>query len=301
MTDLSNQHPPASAATGQRAVTLRKVTVALISLATTIVLTAGKLVIGVISGSLALIADGLQGLVDIVVTGVTLLVVAVSGRSADPAWTCGRDKTEALAALIEATLLAIIAICIWYLALMKLMFGVAEVTVEPWYLGAVLVAVLADYWRHVMIRRAARETGSMALEANAAHFLTDSLASAAVLLGLLAVHFGYPVADTLATLVVAGFLSFTAWRVGARAVDMLLDRTDPALSLRVLDALQAHPQVRDVPVLRLRRLPQHHAVDCRVRAEVSRVPGLAALEAALARDIRAAIGPAEVLVSIDPH
>lgn len=301
MTDLSNLHAPENAAAGQRAVAVRKVTVALISLVTTIVLTAGKLVIGVISGSLALIADGLQGLVDIVVTGVTVLVVAVSGRSADPAWTCGRDKIEALAALIEAALLSIIAVCIWYLALMKLFFGVAEVTVEPWYLGAVLVAVLADYWRHVMIRRAARETGSMALEANAAHFLTDSLASAAVLLGLLAVHFGFPVADTLATLVVAGFLSFTAWRVGARAVDMLLDRTDPALSLRVLEAVQAHPQVRDVPVLRLRRLPQHHAVDCRVRAEVGGLAGLAALETALTRDIRAAIGPAEVLISIDPR
>lgn len=284
----------------QRALTLRKVSVALASLVTTVVLTLGKLVIGVVSGSLALIADGLQGLVDIVVTAVTLLVVTISGREAEPAWTCGRAKTEALAALCEAALLGIIAACIWYLALTKLLFGVSDVQVEPWYLGAVLVAVVVDYARHRIIRRAARETGSMALAANAAHFLTDSLASAAVLLGLAAAHLGFPVADTLATLVVAAFLSFTSWRVGQRAVEMLLERTDPALALRALDAMQAHPQVRAVPVLRLRPLPHHHSVECRVRAAVCDVAGVSALQADLARALRAIIGPADVLISVEP-
>ena len=296
MTDLSAQTPQHASLDDQRALTLRKVTVAIMSLITTVVLTLGKLVIGVISGSLALIADALQGLVDIVVTMVTLLVVSVSGRAPDPAWTCGREKLEALAALIEAALLSIIALCIWYLALNKLLFGVSEVTVEPWYIGAVFVAVVADFWRHLVIRRAARATRSMALEANAAHFLTDSMASGAVMLGLIAVHMGYPVADTLATLVVAGFLSFTAWRVGARAVDMLIDRVDPAVSLQVLDLLQAQPHVQAVPLLRLRRLPHRTVIEARLRADS---PDQSALVAAIDSDLRAALGPVEVLIAFE--
>lgn len=300
MTDLSAQTPHQDRIPDLRALTLRKVTVAIISLITTVVLTLGKLIVGVISGSLALIADALQGLVDILVTMVTLVVVAVSGRGPDPAWTCGRDKLEALAALIEAALLSIIALCIWYLALGKLLFGVSEVTVEPWYIGAVFVAVVADFWRHVVIRRAARATRSMALEANAAHFMTDSMASAAVMLGLIAVHFGYPVADTLATLVVAGFLTFTALRVGTRAVDMLIDRGDPDVSVRVLALLQARPEVEAVPVLRLRRPPHCHVVETRLRAAVPDLRAQQALVAAIERDLDAALGPVDALVSIDP-
>ena len=72
-------------------------------------LTLGKLIIGVISGSLALIADALQGLVDILVTMVALVVVTISARGPDPAWTCGREKLEAQAALIEAAQQALVA------------------------------------------------------------------------------------------------------------------------------------------------------------------------------------------------
>lgn len=298
MTDLSNPTVAALCRADPHAMTTRKVAVAVMSLLTTLVLTAGKLIIGAVSGSLALVADGLQGLVDILVTAVTLLVVAVSGRAPDPAWTCGRDKMEALAALAEALLLAVIAVCIWYLALAKLVLGTGEVAVEPWYIGAVLVAVVADYWRHLVIRRAARETASMALAANAAHFLTDSLASLAVMIGLIAVQFGFPLADTLATLVVAGFLTFTAIRVGTRAVNMLLDRVDPRLSLRALELLQADPRVCDVQVLRLRRMPNELVVDAMVRAAIDSQAQADALRDALDAALRASLGPVRPLIAI---
>lgn len=62
-----------------------KLMVAIGSLITTVVLTLGKLVIGILSGSLALVADALQGLIDIIVTGVTVIVVSLSDRGSDPA------------------------------------------------------------------------------------------------------------------------------------------------------------------------------------------------------------------------
>ncbi|MFN7003535.1 MAG: cation transporter, partial [Roseinatronobacter sp.] len=100
-----------------------KLMVAIGSLITTIVLTIGKLIIGILSGSLALVADAMQGLIDIIVTGVTVIVVSLSDRGSDPAWTCGREKLEAFAALAEAVLLGIIAVFIWHLAGLKLVHG----------------------------------------------------------------------------------------------------------------------------------------------------------------------------------
>ena len=111
-----------------------KLMIAIGSLLTTIVLTVGKLVVGLLSGSLALVADALQGLIDIIVTGVTVIVVSLSDRGSDPAWTCGREKLEAFAALAEAVLLGVIAVFIWHLAALKLVHGTAPMQLEAWYL-----------------------------------------------------------------------------------------------------------------------------------------------------------------------
>ncbi len=300
MSDLSDSTAGAGPAAGAAGLRLRKIGVAVGSLLTTIVLTFGKLLIGLLSGSLALVADALQGLVDIVITGVTLIVVSVSDRGADARWTAGRQKTEAMAAMAECALLTVIGVCIWYLALQKLIFGTAEVRVEPWYIVAIAGAVLADWWRGVVIRRAARATGSLALEANAAHFTTDALASAAVLLGLACAALGFAAADTLATLVVAGLLFVTAWRVGSRGCDILMERVDPAAAERVLAALEADPAVLEVTTLRICPLPVSHRVDAAVRATVADLAALAALQDRLSARVQRVIPADEVLVAVRP-
>ena len=230
-----------------------KLTVAVFSLVTTVVLTAVKLGLGVLTGSLGLMADGLQGLMDVMVTAVTVLFVILAARGACPTWTTGREKLEALAALIEAALLGVIAVCIWYLALQKFLFAHHVAVIEAWHLTVVIIAIAADYGRALIVGRVAQTTGSLALEANAAHFRTDSLGSLVVLGGIWLAHLGWQVADSLATLGLAAILTWTAWRIGHRGGRMLLDIADPAHSEAVLEVLSADPRVLDVPVLRLHR------------------------------------------------
>lgn len=275
-----------------------KVMVAAGSTVVTVVLTLGKLVVGVLSGSLALIADALQGLIDVVVTLVTLAVVMVSGRPADPVWTCGRARAEALAALIEAALLAIIAACILYLAGQKLLYGVSEVTVEPWYLAVVLGAVAVDWARGAYLSRVARQPDSIALEANATHFRTDALSSLMVLCGLLLAHQGWPVADTLATIAVAALLGVTAWRLGRRGIDQLLDRADETESLAVLAVLQDEVAVRDVSVLRLHRQPDHYRVEAVLSVQVADLTALRCLHQRLEARIRDTLPRAQATLSL---
>lgn len=277
-----------------------KLMVAIGSLITTLVLTAGKLILGLLSGSLALVADAMQGLIDIIVTGVTVLIVGQSDRGADPAWTCGREKLEAFAALAEAVLLGIIAAFIWHLAALKLIHGTPVIEIEAWFIIAALAAAGADFIRHVIVKRAARATGSMALEANAAHFLTDSLGTVLVTLGLLGAWHGWPVADTIAAIGLAGLLSYTAFGVGRRALGMLLDRIDPEVSLAVLDAVAAVPEVANVPVLRIRRMPEHHMVDLVAEVQMRSLDDLARLEGEIAARLRAVLGKTELCAALRP-
>lgn len=277
-----------------------KLMVAIGSLITTIFLTLGKLVIGVLSGSLALVADAMQGLIDIIVTGVTVVVVSLSDRGSDPAWTCGREKLEAFAALAEAVLLGIIAVFIWHLAGLKLVHGTPPMQIEAWYLGAAAFAAGADFIRHLIVKRAARATGSMALEANAAHFLTDSLGTVLVTLGLIGAWYGLPVADTVAAIGVAGLLSYTSFTVGRRALGMLLDRIDPEISVAVLDNLNCIPEVKSIKTLRIRRLPEHHVVDLLAEVEVGTLQELTKLERDVHHRIAAILGNAEICAALRP-
>lgn len=226
-------------------------------------------------------ADGLQGLMDVINTMCTVLFVLGAAQPASAVWTNGREKLEALAALIEAAVLTVIAVCIWYLAAQKLVFGHHVAEIESWHLGVVLVAIVADGLRARYVGWVARQTDSLALEANAAHFRTDALGSLIVLLGLVLAHRGWPVADTLATLALAGFLSWTAWRIGRRAVALLLDIADPVVSNAALDALQSHPGIRAVPSLRLHRRLRGSDVVARVVIEPDRAPHAATIAATL--------------------
>lgn len=277
-----------------------KLMVAIGSLITTIVLTLGKLIIGLLSGSLALVADALQGLIDIIVTGVTVIVVSLSDRGSDPAWTCGREKLEAFAALAEAVLLGIIAVFIWHLAALKLVHGTPPMQIEAWYLGAAAFAACADFIRHLIVKRAARATASMALEANAAHFLTDSLGTVLVTLGLIGAWYGLPVADTLAAIGVAGLLSYTSFTVGRRALGMLLDRIDPAVSVAVLDRLNSIPEVRNVKTLRIRRLPEHHVVDLVAEVELDSLHALSRVQEDVAQRLSVLLGKTDICAALLP-
>lgn len=172
--------------------------------------------------------------------------------------------------------------------------------IEAWYLGAAAFAACADFIRHLVVKRAARATGSMALEANAAHFLTDSLGTVLVTLGLIGAWYGLPVADTVAAIGVAGLLSYTSLTVGRRALGMLLDRIDPELSLSVLEVIEAMPEVVAVEKLRIRRLPEHHSVDLVVVARMTELQDIARIETCLQTRIEQVLGKTDLCAAMRP-
>jgi cation diffusion facilitator family transporter len=291
MSEIGFQPPHARTALSTlEALAQSKLTVAIISCATAVILTSIKLSLGLITGSLGLLADGLQGLMDVIITLSTVIIVIVAARPACAAWTTGRERLEAIAALIEAAILSVIALGIWYMALQKFVLGHHAAQIEPWHLAIVIGAIMADGLRARYVGWVAHKTGSMALEANATHFRSDAIGSVVVLVGLVLANQGWMVADTIATTFLAAILSWTAWRVGQRAIALLLDVSDPRLSVAILSDLQRHPLVRDVPDLRLYR----RLVGSDIVARVVLAPNAARDAASIAAEL-------ECLVSARDH
>src|SRR5512135_1898822 len=153
-------------------------------------LTGMKLVVGLITGSLGILAEAAHSGLDLVAAFVTFMAVSVSDRPADESHTYGHGKVENFSALIETLLLFITCAWIIYEAVMRIFVRHVKVDPSLWAFLVVAVSIAIDVSRSRMLYRAASKHQSQALEADALHFSTDVWSSAVVLGGLVLVWIG---------------------------------------------------------------------------------------------------------------
>lgn len=279
----------------------RKERVALVSLIASLGLTAAKLIIGLMIGSLALVTDALHSGTDAIATLVTFLAVRFADRPADDDHPYGHGKFEDLAALGEGTLLLVLA---------------GGVAVESWnrFVGeasppsitivafAVLgVEILINLWRARALHRAAVETGSRALAADAMHFLSDVASSAIVIVGFIATLYGVDWADSVTAAAIALFIGWLGLRMIRRTADELTDRVSPTIARTLRRLLVDLPGVVAIDQLRVRTVGPRHFVD--ISAGVPRTFSLgetATVKRAMVATISAEIADAEATVSLLP-
>ena len=151
-----------------------KKNVALSSVVAAVFLTSIKLVVGLLTGSLGILAEAAHSGLDLIAAVVTYIAVRVSGRPPDSEHHYGHGKVENLSALIETLLL--LATCAWiiYEAVNRLFFEDVLVEATPWAFAVMAVSIIVDFTRSRALMKAAKKHGSQALEADALHFSTDS-------------------------------------------------------------------------------------------------------------------------------
>ncbi|GGA41755.1 cation diffusion facilitator family transporter [Pelagibacterium lentulum] len=279
----------------------RKRGVALFSILASALISSIKMVIGLLSGSIALIADATQGLLDVFLGGFTYLSINEAEKATDPAYTYGRHKIEAMTAIIECVILVVIAFGFLFLGLNRLLAGSVTPHVEGWFIAWLLFAIISDFGRYTILHRTANETGSVALGANSIHFLVDSIASLVVLGGLVLVWMGFAQADTYAAILVSAFIAFSAYKVGRRATDVLTDRVDPQLSFRTLEAVRSVAGVSDVEVLRIRHSGLLYFAESVVKVTPdANWQDVVAIEGRVEEAIRLVLGDSTILVKASP-
>ena len=226
---------------------------ALASIAASALLALGKLVAGLLSGSLALLSAAGDGLLDTGITTLTYFAIRWADKPADEEHHYGHGKVEAVAALAETGLLLVLAVGVLIEATRRLAGHPAEPVEASWPVFAVLiVAIVVDAVRILSLGRIAKATRSDALAADALHFSSDLLASIVVLLGLVAARYGYQQGDSVAALAVALFIAVAGFRLGQRTIDTLVDAAPEGLSARVREVTKEVPGVVGIEVLRLR-------------------------------------------------
>lgn len=226
--------------------------VAGISVFAAIFLTTFKLVIGILTGSLGILSEALHSALDLVAAVITYFTVRVSDRPADKHHHFGHGKTENFSALLETILLIITCVWIVYEAISRLASGNTHIEVTIWSYIVVISSIIVDVSRSRALYKVARKYNSQALEADALHFATDIWSSVVVLVGLICAHFGIFAADSIAALGVAVIVLTVSYRLGKKAIDVLLDRSPITLSNEIESIIQYIPEVIQFHDLKVR-------------------------------------------------
>ena len=240
-------------------------------------LTSMKLVVGIVTGSLGILAEAAHSGLDLVAAFVTYLAVRFSDKPADYDHPYGHGKIENFSALVETVLLFITCAWIIYEAVKRIFFRAVEIHPSLWAFLVMAVSIGVDISRSRMLYKIARKHQSQALEADALHFSTDIWSSAVVICGLLLVWLGQNVfpkpahllqkADAVAAFGVALIVLFVSYRLGKRTVDVLLDRAPDGLPQKITDAAKEVEGVMNVAQVRMRRSGPRFFVDMTVEVD----------------------------------
>ena len=282
------------------------------SVVAAVFLTGMKLVVGLATGSLGILAEAAHSALDLVAAVVTFFAVHFSDKPADHEHPYGHGKIENFSALVETILLFVTCAWIIYEAVRRLLVQTREIDVSLWAFLVMAISIAVDITRSRMLYRAARKYNSQALEADALHFHTDIWSSSVVIGGLALVWLGQNVfpeaakvlarADAVAALGVALIVLFVSYRLGKRTIDVLLDTAPDGLTGDIAGAAGGVEGVMSVGQVRVRRSGPRVFVDLGV--EVDRNLSLerthAIAEAVEAR-IRAISPGADVVVHTDPR
>jgi ferrous-iron efflux pump FieF len=254
------------------------------------------------TGSTAMLGSLADTALDLLASVVTLAGVWVAARPADETHRFGHGKAEALAAIVQVMLIAVSATGIAIRALAQLA-GESETAAAQEGIAVSLIAIAATLALLAWQRHVIRRTQSVAIRTDHVHYQSDLLLNAAVIAALvLDQYMGLAKADPLFGLAIAAWLLWGAWRAGADAVDMVMDREWPdEKRARFLDVLARHPELRGVHDLRTRSSGAHEFVQFHASVD----PAMTVAEAHRVMDeiearLEAAFPGVEVLIHPDP-
>jgi len=210
-------------------------------------LTAFKIIVGLLTNSLGILAEAAHSALDLVAALMTLFAVRMSDKPADKEHNFGHGKIENLSALFHE-------------AIDRLFFTKADVEVSVWSFIVMGTSIAIDATRSRILYRTAKKYNSQALEADALHFSTDIWSSSVVILGLVGVTLARSIpalrwmseADAIAALLVALIVIFISGELGWRTINALLDAAPKGMTEKISADVGKMKGIHDCHAVRIR-------------------------------------------------
>lgn len=208
-----------------------------------LLLSAGKLFAGLMTGSISITADAFNNLSDAGSSVVTLVGFKLAGQKADDGHPFGHGRMEYLAGLLVSLMILLVGVELGRSSIGKIIRPEA-VDFSLVSTGILAASILVKLWMGQFNRGLGRKIGSAAMAATAADSLSDAVATAAVLAGTLVNRFAHVNIDGWVGLAVAVFILRSGWGAAKDTINPLLGESpDPELVKQLRELVLSHPQV----------------------------------------------------------
>lgn len=261
-----------------------------------------KLIIGLLAGSLSLVADAFHSLSDIATDFAVLLGVHFGSKAPDADHPYGHGRAETFAAALVAVVLILVGGGMIYYAAMETAAGRAA-RPEAAVLVVAAISVGAKESLYWVTRKVAVASRSSALYANAWHHRTDALSSVAVMLGVVALWFGFDYGDQVAAIAVGIMVVLVGVQVTG---DTLRELTESAVDSetikQITEIIRSEDRIRGWHKLRTRMVGREVFLDLHILVD----PTLAVTSAhEISESLEQALQqrlprPANIIVHIEP-
>ena len=247
----------------------------LIATFTALCLAVGKLIVGIMSGSVAVLASAIDSLLDVGISIFNFFALKKSEKPANSRFNYGLGKLESLAATFEGLVIALSGVYIFYTSCVKIISS-HEIESLQYSLGVMIFSFCATFCLVWYLQKVAKRTNSQVIKADVMHYKVDLLSNGAVLCSLLVISIsGFDKLDAILGLVIAVYIMLSAFRLIRESVLLLLDRAiDPHIFARVQEVLANAP------------ITSYHALRTRIVGNIIFVdvhlvfhPGITLLEA----------------------
>lgn len=244
--------------------------VSVITIIENVVLSAFKLVAGIIAHSGAMISDSIHSASDVFSTFVVLIGVKLASKESDKEHPYGHERLECVAAIVLSVVLFITGLFIGYEALQNILQGNYDDLEVPGML-ALVAAVISIITKEAMFwytKANAKKIDSGALMADAWHHRSDALSSVGALIGIGGARMGYPVMDSIASLVIFGFIVKAAYDIFKDAVNKMVDHCcDEETEEKLRDCIMRDEHVICIDLLQTRVFGNKIYVDIEIGVE----------------------------------
>ena len=234
------------------------------------ILTAFKLLAGILAHSGAMISDAVHSASDIVSSIIVIIGVKLAAKESDKSHPYGHERFECVAAIVLAVILLITGIFIGVDAVESIITPSAETPVIPGLLAliAAIVSILSKEGMYWYTRFYAKRLDSGALMADAWHHRSDALSSVGALLGIAAARMGFPIFDPIASLVICLFIGKAAYDIFMDAISKMVDHScSEELEQQIAECAAAQENVLEVDMIQTRVFGNKIYVDIEISAD----------------------------------
>lgn len=242
------------------------------SMALNIVLTAFKLIAGIVAHSGAMISDAIHSASDVISTIIVMIGVKMAGKAPDRNHPYGHDRFECVASIVLSVMLGLTGAAIGIEGLRNIVGSSYLHLTAPGKLAlaAAVISIVTKEGMFWYTRINAKKIRSSALMADAWHHRSDALSSVGSFVGILGARLGFPIMDPLASIIISFFILKAAFDIFLDAISKMTDRacSDPVINA-LRKTILAVPGVEGIDVLRTRDFGSMIYVDVEIMAEGS--------------------------------